>query len=144
SPDDLNNIGWVASNLRQVKETAGLLRRIVTTDGVQPYAKAQALIFLSQRGGEDEFKFIRGQLKNDSALNNRMQIAPNVFIDSQIRDVALALLLHHDKQDLKKFGFEFQPGFNMAQVAVNYWGYGFQSDKERDAAHKKFAEYEAE
>ena len=44
---------------------------------------------------------------------------------------------------VKKFGFEFQTGFNMAQVAQNYWGYGFKSDEDRAAAHKKYLEYEA-
>lgn len=144
SPDDLNNIGWLASNFKSIKETGGLLRRIVTTDGVQPYAKAQGLIFLLQRGGEDELGVIRSQLKNDNALNQgRIQIAKDVFIETQLRDIALALLLHTEKQDLRKYGFEFQPGFNMAQVANNYWGYGFKNDDDRKKAHQMFADYEA-
>ena len=145
APDDLNSVYWMANNFRTVKETGALLRRIVTTDGVAPYAKAQSLIYLMQRGGEDELATIRTQLKNDNSINNgRVQIAPNVFIETQIRDIALALLLNHEKQDLKKFGFEFQPGFNMAQVATNYWGYGFKNDDDRKAGMKKYDEYEAE
>jgi hypothetical protein len=143
SPDDLNSVAWMANNFRQIKETGTLLKRILTTDGVQPHAKAQAMIYLMQRGKE-EAPAIRAMLKNDTNLNNgRIQIAKDVFIDTQLRDIALALLLHSDGQDLKKFGFEFQPGFNMNQVAVNYWGYGFKSDDDRKAALKKFEEYEA-
>ncbi len=63
--------------------------------------------------------------------------------DAQVRDIALALSLHNDGQDLKKFGFEFQAGFNVAQVAQTYWGYGFKSKEDRTAAHKKVLEYEA-
>jgi hypothetical protein len=144
SPDDLNNIAWMANNFRNVKETSGLLKRIVSTDGVQPYAKAQSMIFLLQRGGVEEMDTIRGQLMNDSSLNNgKIQIAPGVLIETQLRDIALALLLHHNKEDLRSYGFQFQPGFNIAQVANNYWGYGFKSDDDRKAAHKKFEEFEA-
>src|SRR5207248_3183230 len=104
APDDLNNIAWIANNFKQIKETAALLRRIVSTDGVQGYAKAQAMGFLLMRG-KDEVPTIRSQLRNDSSLNNgRQQIAPGVLIDLQVRDVALALVLHNDGQDLKKFG----------------------------------------
>src|SRR5262249_25673961 len=107
SADDLNNLAWVASQFRTMKEAGTMLRRIVTTDGVKGYARAQAMINLLQRGKE-EMPTIRSQLKNDSSLNNgKIQIAPNVFIETQVRDVALALILHTDGQDLKKFGFEF-------------------------------------
>jgi hypothetical protein len=145
APDDLNNIYWLANNFRSIKETGALLRRIVSTDGVQPYAKAQSMIYLLQRGGEDELAVLRGQLKNYNSINNggKVMIAPNVFIETQLRDIALALLLHNEKQDLKKYGFEFQPGFATNQVATNYWGYGFKNDDDRKAAHKKFEEYEA-
>jgi len=146
SPEDLTQIYWMANNFRNVKEAGALLRRIVTTEGVQPYAKAQCLIFLSQRGGADELAVIRTQLKNDTGTGNRIPV-PNgnnqVFLEAQIRDIALALLLHHDKQDLTKYGFGFQNGFTTAMVAQNYYGYGFKSDDERKAAHKKFEEYEA-
>ena len=136
-------MAWIANSFKTLKESGSLLRRIVSTEGVQGYAKGQALIFLLQRGKE-ELPTIRAQLKNETALNNgKIQIAPGVTIDTQVRDIALALLLHNDGQDLKKFGFEFQPGFNVAQVAQTYWGYGFKSEEDRTAAHKKFVEYEA-
>lgn len=149
SPDDLTAVYWMANNFRTVKEAGTLLRRIVTTDGVQPYAKAQCLIFLSQRGEAEDLAAIRTQLKNDNATGNRIQIAPpngkdpGVIIEAQIRDIALALLLHHEKQDHKKYGFEFQNGFNTTMIAQNYYGYGFKSDDDRKAAYKKFEEYEA-
>jgi hypothetical protein len=141
--EELTNVAWVANNLRGVKESGALLHRIIKTDGVAGYAKAQAMIFLLQRGKE-ELPTIRGQLKNETSLNNgKIQIAPGVLIDTQVRDVALALVLHTDGQDLRKFGFEFQPGFNMAAIAQNYWGYGFKSDEDRAKAYKLFEAYEA-
>jgi hypothetical protein len=146
SPEDLNQVYWMANNFRNVKEAGNLLRRIVTTDGVQPYAKAQCLIFLAQRGGADELAIIRTQLKNDNGTGNRIQIAGGnnqEFAEAQIRDIAMALLLHHDKQDIAKFGFRLQNGFTSAMVAQQYYGYGFKNDDERKAAHKKFEEYEA-
>ena len=149
APDDLNNIYWMANNFRNVKEASNLLRRIVTTDGVQPYAKAQSMIYLYQRGTPEELAIIRTQLKNDTGTNNRMQIAPAngkdpaVFVEAQIRDIALALLLTHAKQDMKEYGYVLTNGFTPAMAAQNYYGYGFKTDDDRKAAHKKFEEFEA-
>jgi hypothetical protein len=141
--DDLNYVVYVAQQMRTVKEAASALRRVVTTDGVQAYQKAQAMLYLAQRGGKDELPVIKSQLKNETTLNARIQLAPGLVIDSQVRDIALALCLHLDGQDLKAYGYEFQNGFNQANVINNYWGYGFTDDDKRAAAHKKWAEYEA-
>jgi hypothetical protein len=143
APEDLSYALNVAVNFRQVKETLPLLRRVVSTEGVQGYARAQAMIYLMQRD-KAEVATVKSMLKNDTALGQRMQVAPNVVIDPQLRDIALGLVLHYEGQDLKKYNFYFQPGLNPAQVAQSYWGYGFTSDEDRVAAFKKYEEYEAE
>ncbi|HEY2910736.1 MAG TPA: hypothetical protein VGI99_10845 [Gemmataceae bacterium] len=143
SPDTLTNVVWVASQFQQLKESTALLERVVRTDGVSGYSKAQGMIYLLQRG-KDGLPAIKTQLKNDTNLGNgRIQIAKDVTIDTQVRDVAMALLLHSEGQDLKKFGFEFQPGFNIDNVRTTYWGYGFKSDADRTAAYNKYLAYEA-
>lgn len=142
APDDLNYAMNIAVNFRQLKETLPLLRRVVTTEGVQGYARAQGMIYLLQRD-KAEMTLVKSMLKNDTALGQRMQVAPNVILDPQLRDIALALVLHYEGQDLKKYNFYFQPGLNPAQVAQSYWGYGFTSDEDRAAALKKYEEFEA-
>jgi len=126
---------------RAERRGAGQARGPRTGPNGEGHARSQAMINLLQRGKE-EMPTIRSQLTNENSLN-KLQIAPGVLIDTQVRDVALALILHGEGQDLKAYGFEFQPGFNMAQVAVNYWGYGFKTDDDRISAHKKFEQYEA-
>lgn len=143
-PTDLSHYALVnvAYNLRTVKETAPLLRRVVQTEGVQAYQKAQAMLYLVQRSGKDELPAVRSQLTNDAALNTQ-RIAPDVSMTCQVRDVALALSVHLSGQELKDFGFDFVNGFSPAQVTTNYWGYGFTTDEKRTAAFKKWQQWEA-
>lgn len=147
SPEDLNNIAYVANNLRQIKETTALLRRVVTTEGVQGWAKGQALMFLVQRNGKDEQPFLKTLLQADTVVttvwlgNNRMGV-PNQA-PCQLRDVALAMLITQAGQDMKKYGFEFPPGVNPNPQNINFGTYAFTSDEQRNAAIKRWAEWEA-
>jgi hypothetical protein len=143
-PTDLSHYALVnvAYNLRAVKETTPLLRRVVQTDGVQSYQKAQAMIYLVQRNGKDELPVVKSQLTNDAALSQQ-RLAADVTITCQVRDVALALSIHLSGQQLKDYGYEFINGFNPAQVTSNYWGYGFSKDEKRDAAFRKWQQWEA-
>jgi hypothetical protein len=143
-PADLSHYALVnvAFNLRTMKESVPLLRRVVQTEGVQGYQKAQAMLYLVQRNGKDELPVIKSQLTNDSALSTQ-RVAADVNITCQVRDVALALCIHHSGRQMKDYGYDFVNGFNPAQVTSNYWGYGFAKDEKRDAAFKKWQQFEA-
>jgi hypothetical protein len=143
-PTDLSHYTLVnvAHTLRTMKETTPLLRRVVQTDGVQAHQKAQAMMHLVQRSGKDELPVLRSQLTNDG-LVSQQRVGLEVNITCQVRDVALALAVHVSGQNLRDYGFEFVNGFNPAQVTSNVWGYGFTKDEKRDAAFKKWQEYEA-
>jgi len=62
-PDDLSNYSVInaANNFRNYPEATPLLRRVVTTDGVQGYMKSQALMHLVQKHGKDEQFVVRTQ-----------------------------------------------------------------------------------
>lgn len=147
SPEDLNNIAWIANNFKQIKETTPLLRRIVATDGVQGYAKGQALVFLVQRNGKDETPLLKSLLKNDSQVNVVFLGAKPGGIANQatcqMRDMALALLIAQSGQNLKDYFYEMAPG-NVPNPTVNpYPTYAFTTDENRDKAMKKWAEWES-
>jgi hypothetical protein len=145
-PDVLSNTLWVTTRFPQLKEARALLHRVLKTEGVAPYAKAQAMINLLQCGKE-ELPALKTQLNNNSDLGNgRIQIGNlnGVTFDCQVRDVALALILHTEGQDLRAYGFAFQNNMRVNNIAQNYWGYGFKSEADRAAAHKKYREYEAD
>lgn len=67
-PDDLSNynITNLASNFRSVPETAALLRRVVTVEGVQGPMKVQGLMLLVQRYGAEEHEFLRSLVVADA------------------------------------------------------------------------------
>jgi hypothetical protein len=66
-PDDLSNYATlnVANMLRQNPESTPLLRRTVTTEGVQSYIRYQALMYLVQRHGKEETPFVRSLVISD-------------------------------------------------------------------------------
>ena len=146
APTDLDNIVHIAQNLRNLKETTALLRRIITTDGVQGWAKGQALMAIVQRNKEAEVPFLKSLLKDDAVVtqvylgNDKM--GQPIQASCQLRDVALAMLLVQDGQDLRTYGYEFPPGASVNNQNLGYGNYAFTSDEKRDAAMKKFAETE--
>ncbi len=144
---DLDNIVHIAQNLRNLKETTALLRRIVTTDGVQGWAKGQALMGLAQRNREAEIPFLKSLLKDDAVVtlvylgNDKM--GQPIQVPCQLRDVALAMLIAQDGQDLRGYGYDFPPGATVNNQNIGFGNYAFTSDEKRDAAMKKYAEREA-
>lgn len=146
TPEDLNNIIHVAQTLRdKVKETGPLLRRVVTTAGVQGWAKGQALQFLVQKDAKAEQPFLKALLKDDTVVTQVWNVGGlmNQGTPVQLRDVALAMLLSHNGQDLKAYGYEFPAGVVMNGQVMGFGTYAFTSDEKRDAAVKKWAEWEA-
>jgi hypothetical protein len=149
APADLEQIGWVAQTFRQVPETAGLLRRMVTTPGVQGYSKGQAIGYLIQRNGRDERPFLKSLLEDETLvvtvlLGNNPQAAP-VQASCQLRDLALGVLLLQDKQDLREWGFDLPPNTaaNLQTVQTGGINFAFTTDEKRAAAHRMWAAHEA-
>jgi hypothetical protein len=143
------------------KEAQGLLRRIVLTDGVQLWSRGQALNNLVQKNGKEETKFLRGILKSELRAGDYPDLYPNekdpnrkvaisndgviqqVFWQKpgqpngqqygiQLRDAALAFLVHQEKLNIRDFGFETTPGFVQPPNQPLYFGqYAFTSDERR-------------
>jgi hypothetical protein len=141
---DLSHYALVsaAHSLPTVKETTPLMRRAAQTDGVQPHIKAQAMLHLVQRHDKEELAVLKSQLTNDGLISQQ-RLGLDVTLRCQVRDVALALSVHLSGQDVRDYGFEFVNGFNAGQVTTNYYGYGFTTDEKRDAAFRKWREWEA-
>jgi hypothetical protein len=142
APEDLNNMYYIAgTTLKAVKETTPLLRRVVTTEGVYPSVKGQAMLYLVQRNGKDEAPFIASQLGNDTQVTQiilgRDGMGRNIMAQCQVRDVALALLLHVNDLKFQDFGFRFTPG-TVPNPLQNLYSFGFVTDEERVAALVKF------
>jgi|GEM_PF-904282 len=160
---EMSNIVYMLNNapFASFKESQTLLRRIVLTDGVQLWARGQALNMLVQKNGKDEAKFLRGALKgelragdypdlypNEKDPNRKIAISNDGVVQQvhwqkpgqpqgqmysiQLRDAALAFLLHQEKLNIRDFGFETQPGFNPPPGQPLYFGqYAFTTDEQR-------------
>jgi len=143
---ELSNITYyLGQHLRGFKETLPLLRRIVTTDGVAGYARAQAMTQLIQQKGKEEIGLVKSFLANDSVATtvwfgnvpgqNPMQM------QCLLRDVSLAILIVQSKQQMTDYGFKFANGAiqNLNADVPNFGFYAFPNDEARHAAMMKFA-----
>ena len=142
---ELTNLSYQLANttLKQFPETLVVLRRIITTDGVQGYAKGQALNTLIQQRGKDETAFIKTLLTNTNMvqqvwlqLNGPNQ--PAVMHTCELRDVALAILITQSGQNMKDYGFTFPPGFNPSVGQIGFGQYAFTTEAARSAGFMKW------
>ncbi len=159
-------------NLRQFPETGPLLRRIVMLDGVQGYAKGQALNFIVQQRGKEEAAFLRAIVKNEVRVGDYpdvfkkgenpdkivsmgsdamvtqvwFQRNPNGGVAEMhsvtMRDVALAFLITQAGQNMKDYGFETQPLQNFNPTPAAFGQYAFTSEEKRQAGFVKFGWYQ--
>lgn len=141
--NDLSQLAYVAGQqLRGFPQSMPLLRKIINTDGVQGYAKGQALMFLTQSKGKEEIPFIKKLLANDTLVTTVWfgGANPNQPVQHQcfLRDVALAYLLTLTDQKLEDYGFKFPPGVVPNNQNLGYGNYAFPNEQARAAAMVKF------
>ncbi|MCS6863709.1 MAG: hypothetical protein RMJ56_01770 [Gemmataceae bacterium] len=167
-PNELANLSYQLGQmpLKQFKEALPLLRRIVLTEGVQNYAKGQALNSLVMTRGKDEAKFLRDILRNEIRVGDYPELFPNeknpdrvitVNNDQMIqqvwfgkpdgqaemhnctmKDVALAFLISQSGGNIRDYGFETQPGAVIHPNQLGYGQYAFTSETKRAAGYMKF------
>jgi hypothetical protein len=146
-PMDLTNIAYyLGQNLRGFKQTLPLLRRIVTTEGVVGYAKAQAMTqLIQQQQGKEEIDLHKSLLTNDTMATTvwfgNVPQPNNIPMQLQclIRDVALANLIANSGQQMTDYGYKFVNGGTQNGKTVNFGFYAFPNEETRNAAMMKFA-----
>lgn len=166
-PVELTNLSYQVGqpHLKPFPEAQALLRRIVMTDGVQGYAKGQALNWIIQQRGKEEVKFFRAILKNELRAGDYPDLYPNeknpdravpVGNDQMIqqvyfqrgnqgeqhaclmKDVALAYLITQAGGNIKDYGFETPQGVVIQQGQLGFGQYAFTSDARRAAGFMKW------
>lgn len=141
---DLNQLPYMLGNqLKSLPQSLPLLRRIVTHEGVQGYAKGQAIQMLVQDKKQEEIPFLKKLLTdetlvtqvwlNNGGIRGGVQGQPQSCL---VRDVALAHLLVLTGQNMKDYGFATQQG-GLLQPQ-NYGSYAFPTDEARAAGMVKF------
>jgi hypothetical protein len=128
--NELTNLSYQLNNqqLKQFPETLILLRRIITTEGVQGYAKGQALNTLIQQRGKEETPFLKTLMHNDAMVQQVWFGRPNgqpEMHNCLMKDVALAFLITQAGGNIKDYGFETPPGVIIQPGNLGYGQYAF-------------------
>jgi hypothetical protein len=164
---ELTNLAYQLGQpyFKQFPESQTLLRRTALTDGVQGYAKGQALNWLIQQRGKEEAKFFQAILKNRLRVGDYPDLFPNpkdpdatVSVNNDqviqpvwfqrgnqgeqhpclMKDVALAYFITQAGGNIKDYGFETQPGVIIQQAQVGFGQYAFTSEARRSAGFMKW------
>jgi hypothetical protein len=133
---ELTNLAYQISNtpIKNFPESYTVLRRIVTTEGVQGYAKGQAVTALIQLRGKEEIPFLKGMLKDDSMIQQIWFGRPNGQAEMHtclMKDVALANLISLGGGNIKDFAFETQQNVHITPGQLVFGQYAFTSEEKR-------------
>lgn len=113
--------------------------RMLKNDNTQPHMRQYAIVTVAKLGAPVHQPLLE-KLLQDQRVCGTWQIN-NVNINTQVRDVALAALVHMTKQDHKQYGFD---RIQMTQPYVfNPHTAGFEKEDKRTAALKKWDDYKA-
>ena len=124
-----------------LKETGlRLARSHLTSKATSPSMLQYAIMALGRFGGPDDKQFLLPQLQNTSVCHtwSNPQIKKGV-IRTQVRDVALVMLLEMTKQNHKAYGFELL----QRNPPTVFHGHtcGFVDEEKRESAHQKWNQW---
>lgn len=169
-PTELSNLSYQLGGgvLRNFKESQLLLRRVILTDGVQGYAKGQALnSLLMNNRAKEELPLLQAIMKNKLRVGQYPGVLPNKKDPDEVismnndqmitqvwfnlpngqneihtclmKDVALAYLITLNGGKIQDYGFEAQQGAVINQNNLGYGQYAFKSEVARNTGFMKFA-----
>lgn len=105
------------------------------------YAGGMALTALGKWGTKDHVPLLEAVL-DDKTVLGQFQIN-NVMGTTEVRDVALAMLVRLTGQQTKEYGFAFVQWHNEQQIFYIPMWMGFPDAAKRDAALKKYKDWQA-
>ena len=142
-PNELTNLSYQLGNttLKQFKESMPLLRKIIMAEGVQGYAKGQALNAIMQQKGKEETAFLKTLMNNDTMIQQVWFGKPNGQAEMHsclMKDVALAYLISQSGGNIKDYHFETPQGVIVNPNQLGFGQYAFTSDDKRGAGFMKY------
>lgn len=105
------------------------------------YASGMAITAVGKWGTKEHMAALEGIL-DDKTVLGQFQIN-NVMGTTEVRDVALAMLVRLSGQSIKDYGFAFVQWHNEQQIFYIPMWMGFPDAAKRDAALKKFRDWQA-
>jgi hypothetical protein len=128
----------MAVNL-ELKECLDIAVRAAKEKKVKGQGLGAVLTTLGKMGGKEHVPLIEAQLSDTTVIGN---FGINRGSGTtEVRDAALAMLVHMTKQSHKDYGFLFADA--NAGLMFNAVFLGFSNNAERDKAHRKWKEWKA-
>jgi hypothetical protein len=123
----------------ELPEGLDLATKLLASDGGQPHVRQYALLAIGRFGSSKNLKLVEPYLKDASpCISQRIN---NKEVQTQVRDIALAVSVALAKQPLKDFGFD-QIRQNQ-QMLFEPGTVGFGEPAKREAALKKWQQWAA-
>jgi hypothetical protein len=103
------------------------------------WANGMAIVAIGKLGTKDHLKVLEPLLANNTVIMNvNFNNKPGT---TEVRDVALAMMVHLTGQSIKDYGYEFFRGNTNEQVFFAPVYLAFAEQAKRDAALKKFQDW---
>ncbi len=139
---DATNIGL----LLDMKEMAPIILKGATNKNDQSGVRASAIIALGRLGSKNNLKDIEPFLTDTTRLQYTSSDQKGVKVGyTEMRDIALAAMIMMSGQDILEYDFPAvkTPGFQKEHLKrLSYISWGFHTDEQRQAAVKKFKEWQ--
>ena len=117
---------------------------ILKDGGTAPHMRQYAVLVVGRFGGPEHIAQLEPLLE-DSAVCAQQQMTANkvvTIVETQIRDVVLAVMVHLSDQKLPDFGFARAQA--NAMVLYNTASLGFAKAEDREAALRKWQAFRAQ
>jgi hypothetical protein len=112
-------------------------KRVLNQMGIQVHIRQYAILTIGKMGSDEDIPLLEALLEDKTQTSQRT--INKIKYDTQVRDVALATLLHMTKQDFKKFGFERLQA--NSRMLFNTSTIGFKDEAERKVAFDKWKKF---
>ncbi len=135
--EDIAQLGIMLAMQFDLPVGVTLAKGILQKDKSPKHMQLYAMLTMAKLGDKDDAELhnlLKGRLENITPLN--ATVIDDKALQTQVRDVALAALLHLQGQGLKQFGFEFVQEQPMMLFAPHTLG--FENDEKRSVAFEKW------
>ena len=129
---------WLAFNF-DLREGLDLAQRVLHNEPVPAEVAPFAMLVVARFGTRDQMPLIEPLLKDSTPIVSEENEGERM--STQLRDVALAALIHLSGQDTKVYGFD--ESLPSQQIVFQPGKYGFANSAKRNLAHKKWSDWTA-
>lgn len=142
TPSMTNQNLTLAAQLEMKSETLTIASRVLGEKESAMSSRQISILMIGRFGGHDDLPRIEQLLKDTTSCGMVQVEDPPRQVEMQVRDVALAAMLHMTGQNLHEYGYHSVQEFGPTVFQLGTLAFG--DAETRDAALKKWARWRAE